>query len=89
MVVAKGSGTVAARIRKIALENGVPVLERKPLAQALYKLVEVGQVIPLDQYTAVAEVLRYVYQLQAKRYPKLRKMRPTWAARFFALRSLP
>ncbi|MCC6509191.1 MAG: EscU/YscU/HrcU family type III secretion system export apparatus switch protein [Pirellulaceae bacterium] len=69
VVVAKGSGSVAARIRKIALEHGVPVLERKPLAQALFKSVEVGQIIPLEQYNAVAEVLRYVYQLQGKKLP--------------------
>ncbi len=42
VVVAKGSGTVAARIRKIALENGVPVLERKPLAQALFQISRSG-----------------------------------------------
>lgn len=69
IVVAKGSGTVAARIRKIALENGVPVLERKPLAQALFKSVEVGRMVPLEQFAAVAEVLRYVYQLQGKKLP--------------------
>ncbi len=69
VVVAKGSGTVAARIRKMALEHGVPVLERKPLAQALFKSVEVGRTIPLEQYAAVAEVLRYVYQLQGKKLP--------------------
>ncbi len=69
VVVAKGSGTVAARIRKIALENGVPVLERKPLAQALFKSVEVGRMVPLEQFAAVAEVLRYVYQLQGKKLP--------------------
>lgn len=69
VVVAKGSGAVAARIRKIALESGVPVLERKPLAQALFKSVEVGRMVPLEQFAAVAEVLRYVYQLQGKKLP--------------------
>ncbi len=47
----------------------MPVLERKPLAQALFKLVEIGQMIPMDQFTAVAEVLRYVYRLQGKKLP--------------------
>lgn len=69
IVLAKGAGEVAARIRRIALEHGVPVVERKPLAQALYKTVEIGQIVPVDQYKAVAEVLRYVYQLQGKKIP--------------------
>jgi len=66
IVVAKGAGVIAKRIRKLALENNIPVVERKPLAQALYKQVEVGQPIPPAQYAAVAEVLRYVYQLQGR-----------------------
>ena len=71
IVLAKGAGEVAARIRKIALEHGVPIVERKPLAQALYKTVDIGQIVPVDQYKAVAEVLRYVYQLQGKKIPGL------------------
>ncbi len=71
IVLAKGAGQVAARIRKIALQAGVPVLERKPLAQALFKTVEIGEVVPVEQYAAVAEVLRYVYQLQGKKLPAL------------------
>jgi flagellar biosynthesis protein FlhB len=71
IVVAKGAGHVAARIRKTALQAGIPVLERKPLAQALFKAVEIGQPIPVEQYAAVAEVLRYVYQLQGKKLPAL------------------
>ena len=70
IVVAKGAGIVAQTIRRIALEAGVPVVERKPLAQVLYKAVDVGQMIPLDQFNAVAEVLRYVYQLQGRPIPK-------------------
>jgi flagellar biosynthesis protein FlhB len=69
IVLAKGAGVLAQRIRRIALENGIPVVERKPLAQILYKTVDVGGIIPTDQYTAVAEVLRYVYQLQGKKIP--------------------
>ncbi len=71
VIVAKGAGHVAARIRKVALEAGVPIVERKPLAQALFKNVEIGQPIPVEQYAAVAEVLRYVYQLQGKKLPNL------------------
>lgn len=70
VVLAKGAGLVAQRIRRLALENGVPVVERKPLVQALYKTVEVGEVIPTEQYQAVAEVLRYVYQMQGKEIPQ-------------------
>ncbi|MBX3420368.1 MAG: EscU/YscU/HrcU family type III secretion system export apparatus switch protein [Pirellulaceae bacterium] len=69
IVVAKGAGHVAARIRKMALDHGVPVIERKPLAQALFKHVEIGAMIPSEQYAAVAEVLRYVYQLKGKKLP--------------------
>ncbi|WP_153557701.1 flagellar biosynthesis protein FlhB [Roseimaritima sediminicola] len=69
-VVAKGAGTVAQKIRRLALEHGVPIVERKPLAQVLYKTVDVGGSIPLEQYQAVAEVLRYVYQLQGKSIPQ-------------------
>jgi flagellar biosynthesis protein FlhB len=70
IVIAKGAGAVAQRIRRIALEHGVPVVERKPLAQFLYKTVDVGGTIPAEQYQAVAEVLRYVYQLKGKPLPK-------------------
>ena len=70
IVVAKGAGVMAQKIRRIALEHGIPVVERKPLAQVLYKTVDVGDVIPAEQYQAVAEVLRYVYQLQGKEIPK-------------------
>ncbi len=70
VVLAKGAGVLAQKIRRLALEHGIPVVERKPLAQVLYKNVEVGDVIPAEQYQAVAEVLRYVYQLQGRDIPK-------------------
>ena len=65
-VVAKGAGFLAARIRQVAVQNGVPILERKPLAQALYKTVDVGQEVPPDLYQAIAEILAYVYELAGK-----------------------
>lgn len=71
IVVAKGAGAVAQRIRQVAIENGIPVVERKPLAQALYKQVDVNKPVPAEQYTAVAEVLRFVYQLKGKTVPGL------------------
>jgi flagellar biosynthetic protein FlhB len=69
IVVAKGADLVAARIRKIALEAGVPIVERKPLAQALFKSVEVGRPVPVQEYAAVAEVLKFVYQVQGRSIP--------------------
>jgi flagellar biosynthetic protein FlhB len=63
-VVAKGAGFVAERIREIAAENQIPIIEEKPLAQALFKMVEIGGYIPAELYRAVAEVLAYVYRLK-------------------------
>ena len=71
IVVAKGAGVIAQRIRRLALENNIPVVERKPLAQLLYKEVEINHPIPDQSYAAVAEVLAYVYQLKGKKMPKL------------------
>lgn len=71
VVVAKGAGAVAQRIRRLALENNVPVVERKDLARALYKQVDIGKPVPAAQYAAMAEVLRYVYQLKGKTLPGL------------------
>jgi flagellar biosynthetic protein FlhB len=62
-VVAKGMNLVAGKIRDLARENQVPVLELPPLARALHHHVEVGAAIPATLYTAVAEVMAYVYQL--------------------------
>jgi flagellar biosynthetic protein FlhB len=63
-VVAKGAGFVAQRIREVAEENQVPIVEEKPLAQALFKMVDIGGYIPAELYRAVAEVLAYVYRLK-------------------------
>lgn len=65
MVVAKGMNLVAQKIRDIAGENSVPVIELPPLARALHRHVEVGAAIPATLYTAVAEVMAYIYQLNA------------------------
>ncbi len=63
VVVAKGQRLVAQRIREIAEENGVPIVENVQLARALYASVDVGSDIPADLYQAVAEILAYVYRL--------------------------
>jgi len=65
-VVAKGADHLAERIRKIAGEHSVPIVENKPLAQALYRMVELGEYIPAELYRAVAEVLAYVYRLKGR-----------------------
>lgn len=65
-VIAKGADEMARRIREIAIEHGIPIVERKPLARALYKSVEVGREIPVEFYRAVAEVLAYVYELSGR-----------------------
>ncbi len=64
VVTAKGADAVAERIKEIARENNVPIVENKVLARTLYKLVEIGDFIPVDLYRAVAEVLAYVYKLK-------------------------
>jgi len=63
-VVAKGAGLVAEKIKAIAMENNVPVVENKPLARTLFKSTEVDDFVPADLYRAVAEVLAYVYRLK-------------------------
>ncbi len=63
-VVAKGADELAFRIREIAIANGVPIVERPPLARALYWGVDVGREIEPEYYEAVAEVLAYVYRLE-------------------------
>lgn len=67
MVVAKGADLVALRIRELAAEAKVPVVENPPLARALFAAVEVDREIPEDQYKAVAELISYVYSLRQQR----------------------
>lgn len=66
-LTAKGSRLLAERIKEIARQKHIPIVENKPLAQALFKGVDIGQEIPTVFYKAVAEVLSYVYQLKNKR----------------------
>lgn len=65
-VLAKGAGDIALRIRELAKENRIPILEAPPLARALYRHSEIGQHIPGQLYAAVAEVLAWVWQLRWK-----------------------
>ena len=66
IVVAKGADFVAQRIKELARESGVEIVENKPLARMLYANVEVGELVPPELYKAVAEVLAYVYHLKGK-----------------------
>ena len=65
-VIAKGADYLAMRMRQIAAANAVPIVERRPLARALYSGVEVGQEIPPEHYAAVAEILAYVYRISGE-----------------------
>ncbi|HOS94600.1 MAG TPA: EscU/YscU/HrcU family type III secretion system export apparatus switch protein, partial [Armatimonadota bacterium] len=65
-VVAKGERALAERIREIAREAGVPVIENRELAQSLFRLVPVGGVIPSQLFEAVAQILAYVYRIRGK-----------------------
>jgi flagellar biosynthesis protein FlhB len=66
-LVAKGAGLIALRIREVAADHGVPIIEAPPLTRAINKYVELGDEIPTALYGAVAEVLAYVYSLNAAR----------------------
>lgn len=65
-LIAKGAGAIAEKIKAIARENNVPVLENKPLARTIFKTLKIGQTIPRELFNAVAQVLSYVYKLKRK-----------------------
>ena len=67
IVIAKGADNLAKKIRELAEENDIPMVEDKPLAQTLYKTVDVGQIIPSSLFKAIAEILAHVYQLKSRR----------------------
>ncbi len=66
-VVAKGVAKLAERIKELGRKHSIPIVENKPLAQVLFKTVEVGSLIPVSLYKAVAEILAYVYKLKNKK----------------------
>ncbi|MCB9071991.1 MAG: flagellar biosynthesis protein FlhB [Bdellovibrionaceae bacterium] len=67
IMLAKGQDYVALRIREIAKEHNIPIVENKPLARTMFKTMEIGQVIPRELFAAVAEVLAYVFKLKRRR----------------------
>jgi flagellar biosynthesis protein FlhB len=66
-VIAKGAGFLAEKIKEIAKNSGVPIIENKAVAQVLYKMVSMEQTIPINLYKAIAEILAYVYSLKQKK----------------------
>lgn len=69
-VVAKGIDFLALRIREVATENGVEIVENKALARTLYKLVEVGDHIPESLYRVVSEIIRYIFRVKGTKLPR-------------------
>ena len=65
-VIAKGADATAEKIKEIAKEHSIPIVENKPLARTIYKTLEIGARIPRELYSAVAEVLAYVYKIKKK-----------------------
>ena len=65
-VIAKGAEYLAMRIRHLAMQHNIPIVERKPLARALYAQVPVGHEVPAEFFQAVAEILAYVYRLDGR-----------------------
>lgn len=76
-LVAKGADFMAEKIKQIARDNNIPVIENKPLARTIFKTMKVGQVIPRELFVAVAEVLSYVYRLRRKKRPKTTATNPS------------
>ncbi|GAB7081009.1 hypothetical protein JCM14635_26820 [Megalodesulfovibrio paquesii] len=74
IVLAKGVNRIAQRIKEIGREHGIPIRENKPLAQALYKSVEIGDAIPEEMYQAVAAILAQVYKTKAHRGPRVEQV---------------
>jgi flagellar biosynthetic protein FlhB len=66
-LIAKGADLLAQKIKEIAKQHGVPVVENKPLARTIFKTMKLGQIIPKELYTAVAEILSVVYRMKRKR----------------------
>ncbi|MCA9849654.1 MAG: EscU/YscU/HrcU family type III secretion system export apparatus switch protein, partial [Dehalococcoidia bacterium] len=66
IVLAKGMNLVALKMREVAEEHGIPVIQNAPLCRAIYKATRIGQEIPVDLYEAVAEILAFVYRLRSR-----------------------
>jgi flagellar biosynthetic protein FlhB len=69
-LVAKGADLIAQRIREVAEEHGIPVVENPPVARALFAAVDLDQEIPAEHYRAVAEIISYVFRLKGREMPR-------------------
>jgi flagellar biosynthetic protein FlhB len=68
--IAKGADLIALTIREVALEHEIPIIENKPLARLLYDTVEIDQVVPVEHWAIVAEIISFVFDLKAKKAGK-------------------
>jgi flagellar biosynthesis protein FlhB len=75
VVLAKGENRFAQRLKAIAAENGVPMIENKPVARVLFSMAKVGETIPADLYQAVAEILAVVYRSHRYYFHRLKARR--------------
>ncbi|RYZ70171.1 MAG: flagellar biosynthesis protein FlhB, partial [Proteobacteria bacterium] len=66
VLLAKGADAIAEKIKELAREHNIPIMENKPLARTMYKTMKIGQVIPRELFTAIAQVLSYVYKLKRR-----------------------
>ena len=64
--IAKGIDHIALRIREVALEHDIPIVENPPLSRTLHAAVEIGEELPIEHYKAVAEIIGYVLRLKGK-----------------------
>lgn len=71
VVTAKGADYLASKIKEIAEDNDIPIIENKPLARTMYKEVEIGDFIPMELYKAIAEILALVYEMNEKKKSKI------------------
>jgi flagellar biosynthetic protein FlhB len=75
MVLAKGERAFAMRIKALAAEHGVPMVENRPVARMLFKVGKVGKPIPLELYQAVADILAFVYKTHRYYFHRLKERR--------------
>ena len=75
VVLAKGENAFAVRIKEVAKESGVPIVENKLIARMLYKVGQVGQSVPAEMYQSVAEILAFVYRTHKYYFYKLKARR--------------
>jgi flagellar biosynthesis protein FlhB len=68
---------MAEKIKEIAKQHNIPVIENKPLARTIFKTMKIGQIIPKELFVAVAEVLSYVFRLRKKKMARSKAARPT------------